>query len=67
MPAATPHQGPYSQAAQAPNQVPIIIMPSSPILTTPDLSENIPPRPARRIGIASLIVAAKVPLVVSCE
>ena len=65
IPAIIPYQGPYIQAAQAPNQVPIIIMPSKPILTIPVLSENIPPSPARHIGMASLIAAPNVPLVVN--
>lgn len=37
-PMATPHHGPYCQAPHAPNQVPRIIMPSRPMLTTPERS-----------------------------
>src|SRR6266550_2316808 len=52
-PATTPHQAPNSYAPQAPNQVPRIIMPSSPMLTTPARSAHRPPSPASPIGTAS--------------
>ena len=47
---------------QAPNHVPMIIIPSRPIFTTPVLSENNPPSPANKIGIDSLSAEPNVPL-----
>ena len=61
IPMAIPHHGPNSSAPQAPNHVPRIIMPSRPMLTTPALSAQMPPRPARRMGTARRNVDPAVP------
>ena len=61
MPMAMPHHGPNSSAPQAPNQVPRIIIPSRPMLTTPARSAHMPPRPASRMGTARRSVASAVP------
>src|SRR3954453_1646818 len=53
---AAPH--PHWYPAQPAPQVPRIIMPSRPMLTTPERSEYRPPRPARPIGTASSRAAA---------
>ncbi len=47
---------------KAPNQVPRISIPSRPMLTTPERSENIPPSPAMRIGTDQARAMAHVPL-----
>jgi hypothetical protein len=39
-------------AARIPKNAPIIIIPSSPMFTTPERSENIPPRAAKMSGVA---------------
>lgn len=44
-------------APQAPNQVPRISIPSSPMLTTPARSENRPPSPASMMGTAQRSMA----------
>ena len=63
-----PMKIPYAPNVYPPHhQVPIIIIPSSPILTTPVFSEYNPPNPASIIGIANLIAEPKVPLVVIWE
>src|SRR5262245_15977861 len=61
-PKMTPYQGPQLNAAYAPNQVPRIIMPSRPILTTPARSDQSPPRPAMAIGTAAASAAPMAPL-----
>ena len=56
IPPTSPSQGlPEKYANAAPNQVPRIIMPSRPMLTTPERSDHSPPRPASAIGTASSI------------
>jgi hypothetical protein len=40
------------------------IIPSSPILTTPALSENTPPSPAKTKGVAVLNVAVTNPIMI---
>ena len=63
IPAITPTQGLSKvNAAHAPNQVPRIIMPSRPMLTTPARSDHRPPRPAIAIGMASRSEAPVVPI-----
>src|SRR5690606_35965914 len=52
-PTRTRVHGPDGNPAQAPNQVPRIIMPTRAMLTTPARCAHRPPRPARPIGTAS--------------
>ena len=61
MPPMMPAQAPHSTAQNAAPQVPRIIMPSRPMLTTPARSDQRPPRPARPIGTARPIAAAMAP------
>ncbi len=61
-PASTPAQAlPVTIAPQAPNQVPRIMMPSRPMLTTPARSDHRPPRPASPIGTAAIRAAPIAP------
>ncbi len=61
-PAMTPAHGvPKVRAPQAPHQVPRIIMPSRPMLTTPARSDHSPPRAARPMGTARPTAAPMVP------
>jgi hypothetical protein len=55
------HGLPKFTVPQAPNQVPRIIMPSRPMLTTPARSANRPPSPARRMGTEKRSMAPAVP------
>jgi hypothetical protein len=65
MPPTMSIQGlPDLNAKSAANQVPRIIWPSSPMLTTPDRSDQRPPRPASMIGMAELMAAPIAPPVV---
>ena len=54
---SSPAQDPTVEPAQPAPQVPRIIMPSRPMLTTPARSDHRPPRPARPIGTASPMAA----------
>ncbi|OPZ62064.1 MAG: hypothetical protein BWY85_02206 [Firmicutes bacterium ADurb.Bin506] len=57
---ATPSHGlPVRCDPSTPQNAPASIMPSSPMLTTPDLSENAPPIAAKAIGVAILTVAVR--------
>lgn len=53
-PASTAAHGPYCQPAQPAANVPSIIMPSRPMLTTPARSAHRPPSPASPMGTAAL-------------
>src|SRR6266508_5084118 len=55
-----PAAAPKRSAPQAPNQVPKIIMPSMPMLTTPERSLNSAPRVARNRGTNARMAAAMV-------
>ena len=56
---ATPHtQLPVLSAPQIPKKAPISIMPSSPMFTTPERSENIPPIAANVSGVAKTSIDA---------
>ena len=52
------HQWPVLSAPQMPKKAPVSSMPSRPMLTTPDRSENMPPIEAKASGVAYLSVAA---------
>jgi hypothetical protein len=59
--ARRPTQGlPVKKDPTAAEKAPVKIIPSKPILITPDLSEKTPPTAASAIGVASLIAAANV-------
>ncbi len=53
------HGLPVKCDPSTPQNAPASIMPSSPMLTTPDLSENAPPIAARAMGVAILSVAVR--------
>jgi hypothetical protein len=55
-----PNQGPCLDPTKPPAHAPRIIIPSSPMLTTPARSENKPPRPAKIIGTESKSVYSKI-------
>ena len=56
---ATPHtQLPVLSAPQIPQKAPISIMPSRPMFTTPERSENIPPIAAKVSGVAKTSIDA---------
>ena len=52
------HQWPVLSAPQMPQNAPISIIPSSPMFTTPERSENMPPIEAKASGVAKRRVAA---------
>ncbi len=59
-PAPIAAHGPQCQPAQPALHVPRIIIPSSPMLTTPTRSENSPPRAANTIGDIAAMAAMNV-------
>src|SRR6266545_5705302 len=61
-----PAAAPKRSAPQAPNQVPKIIIPSMPMLTTPERSLNTPPMVARNSGTNARTVAAITAKPMSC-
>ena len=50
---------PVLSAAKMAKNAPISIMPSRPMLTTPERSENMPPIEAKMSGVAKRSIAAK--------
>ena len=59
-PMRTPRvQDPVTSAPQIEKNEPMSIIPSSPMLTTPERSEKRPPSAAKRSGVANRIVEAK--------
>ena len=52
-------QLPVTSAPQIAKNAPVSIMPSSPMFTTPERSENSPPRDAKRSGVAYRSAAPK--------
>ena len=62
--ANNPIQGPCWEPINPPAHAPKIIIPSSPMLTTPARSENRPPSPAKIIGTESNKAADAVPILV---
>ena len=65
--ASNPTHGPCWLPMYPPAQAPIIIMPSSPIFTTPARSANKPPSAAKTIGIESKSAACAVPTLVRSD
>src|SRR5947207_5390758 len=63
---ASPAAAPKRSAPQAPNQVPKIIIPSMPMLTTPERSLKTPPTVARNSGTKARMVAAITAKPISC-
>ena len=55
-------QLPVTSAPQAPKKAPVSIIPSRPMLTTPDRSERMPPIAAKASGVANRRVAASRPV-----
>jgi len=64
--ARTPSQGfPVKKLTATPEKAPVSIMPSRPMLTTPALSEKIPPREVSAMGVAIRSDAAKSPMLIT--